>query len=251
MSKKFRNKLCAYCLKHPSIAAGDHVFAREFFTEDKRGNIPKVPACDRCNNEKSRLEHHLTTVLPFGGRHDDALANLECMVPDRLAKNMRLHRELMQGRKPALLQESSAQVLPSLTIPFDGAILERLFHFIVRGLAFYHWCVLIGDQHGARVMTLTPTGQKAFSVFLAMGAKQQVNVDVGGGTFRYEGIQCDVAELTVWRFSIYGGLILAGDPEAPGEIASGIGAVTASREFLARPAMIKVFGSVESANLAG
>ena len=45
---------------------GDHVIARGFFLPSERGELPQVPACKQCNNEKSRIEHHLTTVLPFG-----------------------------------------------------------------------------------------------------------------------------------------------------------------------------------------
>ncbi len=63
MSKRFRDKPCDYCLTNPSTATGDHVFAREFFPEAARANLPKVPACESCNNEKSRLEHYLTAVL--------------------------------------------------------------------------------------------------------------------------------------------------------------------------------------------
>src|ERR1700730_16827139 len=41
MSKRFRDKPCAYCLTNPSTATGDHVFAREFFPEAARANLPK------------------------------------------------------------------------------------------------------------------------------------------------------------------------------------------------------------------
>ncbi len=242
MSKKFKNKPCAYCLTNLSTNTGDHVFAREFFMEDRRDNLPKVPSCERCNNEKSRLEHYLTAVLPFGGRHPDASVNLQDMVPDRLAKNARLHRELAQGSERPPIEETEDQALPTLTLPFDGRILERLFHFIVKGLAFYHWGVQLGDQHGVRVITVTPAGQDAFALFLNMNARERVNVDLGGGTFHYEGVQGDYPELTVWRFSIYGGLIMAGDPKAPAEIATGVGAMTATKEFLGRPAVVAVFG---------
>jgi hypothetical protein len=224
--------------------------------EDKRGNLPKVPACDRCNNEKSKLEHYLTAVLPFGGKHNDSVANLRSMVPGRLAKNLRLQRELAAGYAPAVLQESSAHAVPALTIPFDGSILEQLFHFITRALAFHHWDVQIDAHHDARVVTLTQTGQEAFALFLNMGAKRRVEATLGKGTFSYQGMQGDVPELTVWRFSIYGGLTLAGDVVAPGDVVassdvvSGIGAITASREFLSRPNVAKVFRPVVSSNTA-
>ena len=77
MPKGLTGQPCAYCRTGPSTAQGDHVFPRTFFLESKRGDLPKVPACKQCNDEKSRLEHYLATVLPFGGRHADASVNLE------------------------------------------------------------------------------------------------------------------------------------------------------------------------------
>lgn len=241
MSKRFKDKLCIYCLRNPSTRMGDHVFARECFMKDRRDNLPKVPACESCNNEKSQLEHYLTAVLPFGGRHPDASANLNDMVPDRLARNRRLHRELAEGSERAMVEVTAGMALAALTVPFDGQILERLFHLIVKGLAFHHWGAALGGQHGVRAITITPAGQRAFDDFFNLSARQHVDVDLGNGTFRYEGKQGDYPELTVWRFSVYGGLVMAGDPDAPHEVATGIGAITATKEFLARPAIVDIF----------
>jgi hypothetical protein len=64
MSKKFRGKKCVYCCAAVSVTA-DHVFARELFLKSRRANLPKVPACNACNQKKSVLEHYVTTLLPF------------------------------------------------------------------------------------------------------------------------------------------------------------------------------------------
>lgn len=66
MSKKYKGKICVYCADAISVT-GDHVFAREFFLETQRDNLPQVPACEKYNNRKSVLEHYLTTVLPLEG----------------------------------------------------------------------------------------------------------------------------------------------------------------------------------------
>jgi|ERR1700722_1420649 len=73
MSKKFKGMQCAYCLDAVATTV-DHVFSREFFLVEDRGYLPEAPACKACNDEKSRMEHYLTAVLPFGGRHDQARA---------------------------------------------------------------------------------------------------------------------------------------------------------------------------------
>ena len=98
----FKGQPCIYCLVRPSMNQGDHVFARQLFPVSERDNLPKVPCCDQCNNDKSRLEHYLVTVLPFGAQHADSLSNLKTMVPPRLVKNQRLNRELRDGQERIL-----------------------------------------------------------------------------------------------------------------------------------------------------
>ena len=95
MSKRYKDKTCAYCAGVSETA--DHIFAREFVPVSYRSQIPQVPACKRCNKEKSELEHYLTAVLLFGGRHADAATNLQIDGPRRLAKNQKLRRELGEG----------------------------------------------------------------------------------------------------------------------------------------------------------
>lgn len=68
-SNRFRGKRCVYCGRTGASDTGDHVIARGFFPPSDRADLPQVPACSACNNAKSRLEHHLLTILPFGARH--------------------------------------------------------------------------------------------------------------------------------------------------------------------------------------
>lgn len=57
---------------------------------------------------KSRaLELEFMIVLAFGGRHPDAMKNLETMVPKRLAKNAKLKAELA-----AAFDKCNGQSLP-------------------------------------------------------------------------------------------------------------------------------------------
>jgi hypothetical protein len=119
MSKKYKGKPCVYCTMRISSTA-DHVFARKFFVEMRRGDLPKVPACARCNGEKADLELYLTAVLPFGGRHADATENLSTLVPGRLAKNARLHRDLNRRRTKVWTKSASGLAVPMLALPFDG-----------------------------------------------------------------------------------------------------------------------------------
>lgn len=199
MSKRFKGHLCAYCSIRPAVT-GDHIFARSFFVESARADLPQAPICTNCNNEKSKLEHYLAAVLPFGGRHPDALENLVSMVPKRLRKNVALHRQLAGHSEE--------------NVPIEGHLLEKLFVLIARGLAWYHWKIYLNDgQHSIRAAVLTPVGTQVFKHWLAgQNGRNCVNESLGNGTFRYEAKQgMDDPTLTIWCFSIYGGLLFSED----------------------------------------
>src|SRR5262249_47802544 len=161
VSKRFRGLLCAYCSQRPAVT-GDHVFAREFFLKTQRANLPQVPTCDQCNGEKSKLEHYLTAVLPFGGRHADDLANLSQMVEPRLAKNKKLHRRLAQHSTRVWTRTESGLHAPSTALPFEAEHLVELFKYIVRGVLFYHWNVRLTEEHFCEVNLLASDDRKIF-----------------------------------------------------------------------------------------
>jgi hypothetical protein len=232
MGKGFKGKTCVYCATAPA-ATMDHVFAREFFLVDRRANLPKVPACQACNNAKSDLEHYLTAVLPFGGQHADAAAHLSGMVPGRLARNHKLARQISAEQPRIMLPGRDT---PAMTVPIDPEKVGELFGLIAKALLWHHWQVLLRpDTFGVRAETLSAAGEKFYGDALAMNCRARVSEDLGNGTFSYEGVHsADNAEMSVWRFSAFGGLVMSGDPDAPGEISSQIGAMTASHALLAR-----------------
>lgn len=200
MSKRFTGELCAYCSKR-SASGGDHIFARSFFLESARADLPQAPSCERCNNEKSKLEHYLATVVPFGGRHADAPETLASLVPGRLYRNRKLHQHLAAN--------STGQ-----NIPFDGSSLERLFTLIARGLIWHHWKLYLNDEHHS--IRCFVIGSDMFDeVFSRCHAAEHFIAIVGNGTFAYEGKRNtqDPAR-TIWRFSVFGGLVLSAIEDA-------------------------------------
>jgi len=134
MSKRFKGKICVYCATPVASETGDHVLAREFVRAVFRSQIPQVPACRQCNKNKADLEHYLTAVLLFGGRHADAATNLETEGPRRFAKNQKLGRQLAKGRARLWTREPSGLVVNALTLPIDGEKIEKLVEFMARGL---------------------------------------------------------------------------------------------------------------------
>ena len=217
MSKKFKGKLCAYCAKAKSTT-DDHVFAREFFMLEDRHNLPKAPACQRCNNEKSKLEHYLTAVLPFAARHDKAAENLKQNVTRRLPENKKLSRELFGTMQPAWIKEESGLFLPAMTINFEGAKLEELLKLMARGLAWHHWKTYVGSDYYATVVFMTDMISLDFQDRVRRwNLANRVVESLGRGTIQYEGVQtADPAELTVWGISMYGGAALSGGKSRDG-----------------------------------
>lgn len=216
-----------YCAEQPSDGP-DHVFAKKFFLPSDRDGLPQVPACKQCNEEKSELEHYLTTVLPFGGRHESVKANLETMVPQRLEKNRKLHRHLAEGVGTAWSREGEQLLVPAMTLPIDPACLESFFALVARGLVWHHWRIYLTKAHSVAVWQLVEAGNQLFDRFLschAMGAL--VSADLGHGAFVYEGAQgVDCPQVSIWRFSAFGGVKLGGDPSAPDLTSSRIGVLT-------------------------
>jgi hypothetical protein len=234
MSKRFRGKPCVYCNAAPSTTTGDHVFAREFFLESRRANLPKVPACEACNNDKSKLEHYLTAVLPFGGRHKDSAEHLSTLVEPRLANNLRLHGELSSGLDHALSLERGV-IMPVHTVPIDGEKIGQLFGFITKALVWHHWQIIVEpESHRAWAGFLNPIGLELFSPFFASSDQARVHENLGDGTFTYEGVQgTDDPAMSMWLFNIYSGMKLSGDTSAPNDECSIIGGITATRKFMA------------------
>jgi len=230
--KKLAGMTCVYCATAPAVTM-DHVFARSFFAQTQRGNLPQVPACDACNNEKAILEHYLATVLLFGGRHPDASRWLVEMGERRLAQNEKIRRDLAASMRYTKIKDAAGLESEVMTLDFDGSRLERLFAFIVRGLAWVHWQVLFDERHAVSVVSLTSVAQQFVTPQFDLRARDRASGNLGNGTFVYEGAQgVNYPELSLWRFGVYGNAQVSGDISEPNEQSLGLFAFTARKEFL-------------------
>lgn len=183
------------------------------------------------------LEHYLLTVLPFGGKHTASASILRDRVPKRLEKNLKLHRELSALRGRAWLEEKGV-IRATMTIPIDADKLVNLFRLIPRGLAAYHWKHQIPSRYHVGAGLLTRAGEEIIAPLLAGNARQRVIRSLGDGLVEYEGAQAlDDASLTIWRFSLYGGINLAGDPKICTEAPSRIWAISS------RDSTAEIFGA--------
>ncbi|GAA4814031.1 hypothetical protein GCM10023232_06870 [Sphingosinicella ginsenosidimutans] len=221
MGKKFKGKTCVYCGTEGAAQTGDHVFAREFLPVAYRANLPKVPACAPCNGAKSALEHYLSAILPFGGRHPQSPAILAADVPRRLDRNARLHRELAHGKRDGWVSENGL-IRPSMALPFEGEKLADLFVLITRGLAHHHFGVMIPQSYFVGAGLLVRRAESVLEGLIALNANARVLESLGGGLIEYEGAQAvNDPFLTIWRYRLYGGVVLtdlANPNEAPSTI---------------------------------
>lgn len=240
MGKGYKGVSCVYCLEREANTA-DHVIAREFFPKDKRGDLPKVAACSECNNAKSKLEHALTAIMPFGSRHADwglAIA----MTERRLAKNRKLHAKLATGLAYSMRSINGGPWQLEMTVPVDHRDIERLCEFIVKGLAHHHWKVALGPDRFVRASFLNEAGRQRFDPFFAGAARAKVQKDFGDGVFVYEGVQSqDCPELTLWKMSIYGAEV-GGDKRAPGDRSSIVYGISAPRIWPASEMLMQIMG---------
>jgi hypothetical protein len=220
MKRRFKGLLCAYCSTRVAVT-GDHIFARKFLLESARADLPQAPACDRCNNEKAKLENYLMAVLPFGGRHADAIENLASMVPKRLQKNIKLYKQLAEG-------------FSGNRLPLEGEKLEKLMGLIARGLIWHHWNVYLNDEtHAIHVATISADGMARYQkTVFGLTTPNRLNESIGGDAFACEGMQAvDDPALTVWRFSIYGGLMV-GDASASDRLGCDFVVITGPKSLI-------------------
>jgi hypothetical protein len=227
VGKRYKGKHCVYCGTAGSDTK-DHIVAREFFLVNRRDGLPKAPACSRCNNAKSKLEHYLLSVLPFGGEHLDLVEILQSSVSKRLAKNLPLHRALSEGRGTTWTRTSSGLHVQTITLPVNTTALKELFAMIARGLIWHHWRTYLTKADFIDIEFLTMVGERFFRErFFGLNARNRVSNSLGAGAFLYEGVQSvDSPQLTVWLMSLYGGIRLGGDDRAPEETASLVGVIT-------------------------
>jgi hypothetical protein len=214
MARKYRDRKCPYC-EHGVSDSDEHVLSRKFFAVEDRGNLPKVPACMKCNGLKANLERYALEVLPFGARHHAAKVTLEREVPRRLLANQAHFRKMNEGRGKAWVRERpDGLIVPTMTVPVDAFRLKSLFGYIVRGLMFHHWATYLEAGDPVQVMFLTGEGNQRFREDFAQVDCEVLERDYGRGTFHYIVFRDrKLAQTTAWLFSILGGVCLAsGDP---------------------------------------
>ncbi|MGF1733666.1 hypothetical protein [Photobacterium kasasachensis] len=234
-SKKYKGKLCVYCRVNQSTTA-DHVFPRELFQLEHRGLLPKVPSCEKCNNEKSKLEHYLTAVLPFGGTHIDAETALSVDAAKRLKRNQKLQDRLRESAKDIVLQSSTGTVENRLAVAFDSDSLHNLVGFIGRGLIWHHWGAYLPIESSFKVFTPSEAGIEFLHNLFNLSTKYRVNTtSLSVDTVRYKGVMSESdMGLSVWAIQFLGGTTVVDEDSNSIFKNSFVAMVTGSPESLSK-----------------
>jgi len=237
MSKLYSGKDCAYCGKQRTSTTADHVIAREFFFKGDRGNFPKVPACEQCNHEKSKLEHYVTAVLMVGSQLPEGDRYRREMVSPRLARNLKLMREVGFFDRPELVNANGV-IQPMRKLKVDANKLMSLMGLITKGLYYHHFRKPLSPDFCPHVVMLHP--DREADVWSSMAhlfppGVPKVNGDLGHGTFIYAGMRSVANEaFSVWEMAFHNGIPLHGDGSPPQGIDKYWSATVPTAEALAQ-----------------
>lgn len=241
MSKKYKGQLCVYCAER-SASTADHVLAREFFDITRRANLPKVPSCKECNNFKSRIEHYLISVLPFGSNHPSAREIFTSSAEKRLNKNLKLKRHLNNNKSKKWTQNESGLYTYNTQLPVEQNRIIRLFEYIAQGLLYHHFNVILGLEYFVNAVAITDHGYSNFyEKFIGDSKLGVVSGNLADNGFTYIGRQGkDYPEMSVWFMKLYNGIKLV---DINGEDSSShIFAITGHKRILHNAYLGRKFG---------
>jgi len=142
--------------------------ARQFFPAKQiyRGNLPKVPACAKCNSAKQRVEDGPGVIFQFGHSSDASRTLLLTQVSRRLQKNKRLHRSLRRALGEVIVKLPSGLLIPSLAItlsPRELADMWAWFHYVAQGLYYFELRTILPADH--TIHLVKPTTFEQFVIF--------------------------------------------------------------------------------------
>lgn len=217
-SKRHKGRDCAYCGESKAATTSDHVIAREFFFEEDRTDLPQVPACARCNNTKSTLEHYATAALMAGSKHIHGDRYRREKVASRLSKNRKLQRD-MGIDDPPILMNIRGIIQPMHVLKIESDKINKLMAMIVKGLYCFHFEETLNTQFYVDVSMFPPDYEPVLwanlsGYFPPDSAKVEANL--GRSSFVYEGTRSPANQaFTLWRMAWHGGIRLHGANSPP------------------------------------
>lgn len=228
MRNRFKGAICVYCRVRPA-SSDDHIFSRKLFHKDHRGDLPKAPACERCNGQKSKLETYLTAVLPMGSRLG---GGPDPNVVKRLKNNLKLARELTAALEAPAQVFADGRVGIRTAFPFRARYLEEYLGMVATALAWHHFDVGAESDHCAMFFDMNDPQAAGLDQIFHLNCAQRAYGFLGEGVVEYRAIQAeDDPRLSIWQFRLFGGLLL-GYSQSGDDRASSFVVILGRREFL-------------------
>lgn len=188
----------------------DHVFPREIFQVEQRAMLPKVPACEQCNNKKSHLEHYLLTVLPFGATHSNAEKALSTDVRKRLKKNLKLHRKIKKDHGYTYISTPGNILERRMFLKYDNDILHKFVGYIGCGLTWFHWDKYLPVDCALNIFIPSPKGLEFLNHVFFLKTNYRVDTQLGDGIVRYKGVMSEIDDgFTIWAVQLFGGITIS------------------------------------------
>ncbi|MFH2134771.1 MAG: hypothetical protein ABII81_06265 [Pseudomonadota bacterium] len=195
--------------------------------------LPKVPSCEKCNNEKSQLEHYLLSILPFGATHQNAEKALSIDAKKRLENNKKLHNEIRKGFSYQQIPIMGGGQEKRLTVELDSDALHEFVGYIGRGLIWHHWGRYLPLNCSFKIFTPSPVGIEFVSGFFNLHSNRRVDIELGNNTVRYKGVMSEIDDgLSMWAIQMLGGITVSDKNQSFVFSNSFVAMITGSPEML-------------------
>jgi hypothetical protein len=144
MAKKEKRRMgrCAYCGEQRGITR-DHVVPRALFGRPSPPNLITVPACDACNNTKSRNDAYLRDLVTcdiYGNQHPVAHQIFQQSVLSAARQNYSVLARAARAaaRLEPLYTRGGLYLGTHVSVPLEEERTTSIFMTLVRGLYYDH-----------------------------------------------------------------------------------------------------------------
>ncbi|WP_420597147.1 HNH endonuclease [Deinococcus sp.] len=148
---------CAYC--GGKAEAIEHVIARQFYFGEapQKHNIPRVPTCNNCNQQKQRSEDLAGVLLTLMSGEDTALDVANNRISRTLNQNKKILKLLETVKMKIRIGDTGKfEKVGLLEIPQDSQDLLREFYlYLVKGMYKFETGTRVPQKHSIALFYLT------------------------------------------------------------------------------------------------
>lgn len=147
---------CVHCRKRPAVSR-DHVPPKGLFQRPRPDNLIRVPACEDCDNGRTKDDEYLQHIYSFDYRADTNLSasNRRNSILAKFKDGIRtaaLAALLRKGRPTSFYTPSGLYVGDGLEIDVDGRRLTRVHKCVVTGLFYVEYGRPLANDYGVVVL---------------------------------------------------------------------------------------------------